>query len=156
MPKYRYLSLEELQELEKEFVEYLVLNGITADDWEKLKAEDPEKADKVIELFSDVVFESILRKVEYLEYRTPHEVRTFQCLPDRLVVVGMKAENDPEIDFTDSGFIQSAMENPPYSLRVYTTEKHYEKPRELALFEMTEAGCIISDGRLFKTLCLSL
>jgi hypothetical protein len=156
MPKYRYLSLEELQELEKEFVEYLVLNGITADDWEKLKAEDPEKADKVIELFSDVVFESILRKVEYLEYRTPHEVRTFQCLPDRLVVVGMKAENDPEIDFTDSGFIQSAMENPPSSLRVYTTEKHYEKPRELALFEMTEAGCIISDGRLFKTLCLSL
>ena len=52
MPKYRLLTLEELQELEKEFVEYLVLNGITADDWEKIKKENPSSARHIIELLN--------------------------------------------------------------------------------------------------------
>lgn len=156
MPKYRNLSLDELKELEKEFVEYLVLNGITADEWEKLKTEDPEKVDRIIELFSDVVFETIMRKVNYLEYRSTGEVKTVQCLSDKLVLVGMKGEEGSGIDFTDPHFIQSAIANPPQFLKVYTTERPYSGPRETELFEMIQGGYTISDGKLFKLLCLSL
>lgn len=155
MPEYRPLTLQELNELEKEFVEYLILNGITADDWVKIKEEEPEHAERIIDLFSDVVFESILRKVEYMEFREKKEVRTYQCLPDKLVVVGMKAENS-EADFTDPHYIQKAMQAPPDCLKIYTSEKQYQDPRELEIFRLTEAGCVISDGKLFKTLCLAL
>lgn len=156
MPKYRSLTLQELQELEKEFVEYLVLNGITADDWIKLKENDLPAAERMIELFSDVVFESIMRKVEYLECREKKQLKTFQCLTEKLVLVGMSAEQDQEADFTDPAYIQRAAQDPSPFLRVFTSEKPYSTQRELELFQMTQMGCVITEGKLFKTLCLAL
>ena len=41
MVKYRALTHEELESMEKEFIDFLVLNGITGEDWEKLKNEKP-------------------------------------------------------------------------------------------------------------------
>ena len=156
MPKYRLLTLEELQELEKEFVEYLVLNGITADDWEKIKKENPSSARHIIEFFSDVVFESIMRKVKYLELRTAHEVKVFQCLESKLVLVAMQSTVDPDIDFTNTAYIKNAMNNPPPGLKVYTSEKTYGKVREIEIFEMIRAGALITGDQLFKSLCLAL
>lgn len=153
--KYRSLTLEELHALEKEFVDYLVLNGITADDWKRLKQNDPEKAEDIITLFSDVVFEGILRRVSYLEYRDRSEVRAFQCLGEKMVLVGMRSDVGG-IDFRDSRFLEDAAKNPPAGIQVFTTDKKYKKPRESELFEMIEAGCTITDGRLFKVLCLAL
>jgi hypothetical protein len=156
MPTYRLLSLEELTELEKEFVEYLVLNGITAEDWVRMKDEDQPGADRIIELFSDVVFEGILRKVNYLEYRAENFVHAFQCLPDKLVLVALETEDDENVNFLDSTFIEEATVNPPDKLFVRTSSKTYSKTRELELFDMIQAGCTISDGGLFKALCLKL
>jgi hypothetical protein len=156
MPKYRLLNKTELQELEKEFVEYLVLNGITAEDWEKAKSEDILRVEKVIELFSDVVFESILRKINYLEYRDKNSLHVFQCLSEKLVVVSMESSESENIDFTDPVFIQRASINPPASLKVFTTDRIYKRDREAELFEMLQTGCVITNDKLFKTLCLAL
>ncbi|HSY62293.1 MAG TPA: DUF6495 family protein [Cytophaga sp.] len=156
MPTYRLLTLEELTELEKEFVEYLVLNGITAEDWVKMKAEDKEGAERIIELFSDVVFEGIMRNVIFLEYRAENFVHTFQCLADKLVLVAMESEDDSAINFLDPAFIEASTTNPPDKLIVRTTSKPYSKTRERELFDMIQAGCTISDGGLFKALCLKL
>lgn len=156
MPEYRRLSQEELHELQKEFIEYLVINGITAEDWEQMKTSDLPKAEKVIDLFSDVVFESILRKITFLEYRDKTSLRVFQCLNEKLVVVSMEASGSKEADFTDASYIQKAMVETSDSFRVYTTEKLYGRKREAELFEMLQTGCVITDDRLFKTLCLAL
>ena len=156
MPTYRLLNLEELTELEKEFVEFLVLNGITAEDWVKMKEQDTAAADQIIELFSDVVFEGIMRKVSYLEYRAENFVHAFQCLSDKLVLVAMESEDDFAVNFLDPNFIEAATINPPEKLLVRTTSKPYSKTRERELFDMIQAGCNISDGGLFKALCLKL
>ncbi|WP_018342068.1 DUF6495 family protein [Cytophaga aurantiaca] len=156
MPTYRLLTFEELTELEKEFVEYLVLNGITAEDWVKMKAEDKDGAEQIIELFSDVVFEGIMRNVMYLEYRAENFVHAFQCLTDKLVLVAMESEDDSAVNFLDSAFIEASAINPPDKLIVRTTSKSYSKTRERELFDMIQAGCTISDGGLFKALCLKL
>ena len=89
MSKYRALNIEELESLEKEFVDFLVLNGIMHDDWTKMKDEDPAAAQKMTELFSDVVWESILRKAKYLDFRSAHSIKCFQCLEDKIVLVGI-------------------------------------------------------------------
>jgi len=156
MPKYRYLTKEELQSLEKEFIEYLIVNGITADDWEKMKKEQPAEAENIVGLFSDVVFEGTLRKIKFLEYREAYSLRTFQALETKIVLVAMTAEPREGVDFTKPEYLQKAMDNPPPSLKVFTSYKNYSKQRELELFEMMETGCLISDGELFKTLCLAL
>ena len=154
--KYRLLTKEELQGFEKEFIEYLILNGITAEDWEIMKKDAVEKAEEVVKLFSDVVFEGILRKINFLEYRSKSSIITYQCLADKIVAVGMKASSIKEVDFLSKSYLKEALKNPPKGLKVYTTSKKYTKARELELFEMTQTGCEITDGKLFKTLCLFL
>ena len=156
MAKYRVLSLEELKELEKEFIEYLVLNGIEANDWDRLKRDLPQDAEKVIELFSDVVFEKIMRDTRFLEWRDVSELRSLQCLEDRFVVVGMNLSDVENADLTNPQYVRDALANPPSDIQVYTTEIKYDKSREHEIFELLERGYQKSDGKLFKTICLTL
>ena len=137
MAKYRILNTEELQELEKEFIEFLVLNGITADDWKQIQQEDQEKAQKVIELFSDVVFEGIIRKTNFLNYRSDQKVRAYQCLQEKMIVIGY----DPQVGSKEEA-------------NILYQEIPYSNSREETLFAMMNAGFEKSDGRLFKELQL--
>lgn len=156
MPLYRTLTLTELQELQKEFVEFLVVNGIPAEDWERIKKEDKSAAEEAIDLFSDVVFDSIMRKTKFIENRGTHYVHVFQCLPNELILVAMEAELSEEVDFTNPDFLSSAMLTPPKGVKIFTSTKTYSKTRELELFEMLQKGSTITDDRLFKALCLAL
>jgi hypothetical protein len=156
MPKYRLLTIEELQALEKEFIEYLVVNGISSTDWTSLKEEQPASAERIIELFSDLILGTILKNVGYLEKRGKNHLHVFQCLKEDLVLVAMEGPNQEEIDFTNPDFISSSMLTPPSSLQVYTTQKPYTLERELELFKMIEEGCVITQDKLFKALCLAL
>ncbi|NQY10419.1 MAG: hypothetical protein HRT71_13010 [Flavobacteriales bacterium] len=156
MAKYRLLSTKELNEMESEFVEYLILNGIAADDWEKMKKDENEKAEKIVDLFSDVVLEGVMQKIEYLELREKTEIKTFQCLKDKLVLVGMSAPKNSDADFTDPNFIKNSMTSPIAGLEVYTSDKKYTKDREQDIFEMINSGCSVSDGKLYKALCMAI
>ncbi len=152
MPKYRHLTKDELESLEKEFVEYLVVNGITADEWESMKSDRTEDAERIIALFSDVVFEGIMRKTKYIEYRSKQELKAFQCLADQIVMMAL--EGDELSDFTDDSFVKKSMTSPPEGIKIFSARKAYNKQRELELFEMLQQGCQISDGNVFKALSL--
>lgn len=156
MLKYRLLSTQELNGLEQEFVEFLVLNGITAPDWVKMKAEDPEEASEMLTLFSNVVFESILRKTRFLEKRGQNYLHVFHCLEDEIVLVAMESPQEDDVDFTNPDFITSSMLTPPESLHVYTTSKPYTKERQLELFDMLQSGAVITNDKLYKALCMAL
>ena len=150
------LSIEELKELEKEFVEYLILNGIEADDWKSLKKDNPLDAEKVIELFSDVVFENIMRKTRFLEWRSAKELKSLQCLDGKFIVIGLNLSKVDKADLTNNEYLKNALNSPPSNIEVYTTELKYDQKRELEIFNLIEKGFVISDGSLFKTLCLTL
>jgi hypothetical protein len=154
-PKYRQLSTDELQELEKEFVHYLIVNGITAEDWGRLKEDELEKAEDILTLFSDVVLEGVLRKINFLEFRSNNDIKVFQCLKDKIVMVGLTSDN-PEIDFTRQDIINNAGTISPKGLKAYTLSKSYQKPREEELFHLISNGCQISDSKLFKSISLAL
>ena len=153
MPKYRALNIEELESLEKEFVDFLVLNGIMHDDWIKMKGEDPVASQKMTELFSDVVWESILRNTKYLDFRSAHSVKCFQCLADKIILVGV---DSTDTDMSSTHFLALSTQEYPEDVVAFTTEKKYSKLRELEIFDMIEWGCEISDGKMFKELCLAL
>lgn len=155
--KFRRLDKSELEELETEFIRFLAANTVTGEDWKKLKTEDIEKAEGLIEIFSDVVFEKILKKVEYLEIKSPNDIKTFHCLEDKIKMVGMRINGESEIDFTqnqDPQMMGQLLQLSNAKLQLYKGEKAYGKERELELFEMMEKqGALISkDGSLFKTL----
>jgi hypothetical protein len=154
MPKYRHLTKEELDALQKEFVEFLVVNGITADKWTAIKEHKKEVAEEVIEQFSDVVWEGVLRKAKFLEHRSPQEIRTFQCLPEKIVLMGLKVNNE-NIDLTTVEGFKAVQQNTPQAT-VYSSEKEYNKKREEELFEMIQNGCEITDGAFFKRIALAV
>ena len=156
MPKYRLLTHEELVEFEKEFVDYLVVNGIIADEWVNIKEKEPKKAVEIIGLFSDVIFEETMRNIQYMEARTKKEVQCFHCTESKLIMMAMKVGSDNDVDFTDQSSMDKAMQNPPADIEVYTMEKEYSESREEELFKMTQLGCTIADGNLYKALSLAL
>lgn len=155
MPKYRWLSSLELEEMNKEFIEYLIINGISAEDWSEMKLVNVEKAEKTIELFSDVVFETIFRKVQYLDFRSKTELKSLQCLNTHMVLVGIHAGENENIDLSDPALFDSYKKNPP-KLKIYTSNISYKENRELELFHLTESGFSIADGKLFKAMCMGL
>lgn len=154
--KYRRLSASELQDLETEFVQFLVANTVTSDDWVKLKEEEPEKAEQLIDLFSDIVFEKVIAGIEYLEVKSPKDLKTFHCQEDKIILLGLRVNGESQLDFTKSPDPQQMMQMLQLSgakLQLYSAEKAYQPNRNEELFRMMQAGALISkDGFLYKTL----
>lgn len=154
--KYRRLRTDELKELERDFIAFLASNTVTAADWEKLKDTEPEKAEKLIELFSDIVFDKVLGDVEYMEYKTPKDIKTFHFLEDKIVMNGLYIEGNTSFDFTQDQSPEQMLQQVHLSgaqLKLYTAEKAYSRGSEMEAFEMLENGAVISkDGHLFKVL----
>ena len=78
---FKRLSDTDLKKLEKEFVDFLVLNGITADDWVELKKSKPQNASQMVDSFSDAIYAGMMRKVQYLERISKSEIMCFYCQP---------------------------------------------------------------------------
>ena len=84
MPKFRRLTIDELEELKDEFINFLTVSGIYADDWQKILKEQPDSADTFIDNFSDLVFEKSLKKIKYLENKSDKDLKLFKCLDDKI------------------------------------------------------------------------
>ncbi len=150
--KYRPLTSEELQPLEKEFVEFLVVNGIVADEWKQLQENDLPKANAIIDSFSDVVFESIMQRVKFLDRVLQTETFAFQCLQKEMILMHLKV-NVPEVDLTLQP-LHEIVSRHPDSITLSTQRKSYNQNREQEIFDMIEKGCAISEGTAFKLLSL--
>ncbi|MFT4736239.1 MAG: hypothetical protein ACI92W_000344 [Paraglaciecola sp.] len=151
--KYRRLTQEELQEMEKEFIDFLVINGISSDEWLVLKEQNNEKVEKIIDLFSEAVLETVYRKVSYLEHVSAREVLVFHASSASIQLVGLSAKKE-HIDFTTLS--RSRWQNKDFvnSVQVLFSQKEYVKQREVELFELVENGAQVTDGNLFKQLSL--
>ena len=152
MAKYRALSFEELESMEKEFIDFLVLNGITGDDWEKLKKENPENALGICDAFSDVVFTKILKNCRYIESHTPKYLVSIFCDESEMHLQGLEAPESLDIDFTNSNHFDRLKTDPPEGLRRLKSSKPYSEEREMEIWKMLNNGFFISDQKLYMTL----
>ena len=72
--KYARLTKEQFEELHKEFINFLATQSITGDEWEEIKTNKPEVAEQELDVFSDLVWEGVLSKVEYVEHISPQQM----------------------------------------------------------------------------------
>ena len=152
--KYRRVTLEELKPLENEFIDFLVINGIAATDWEYLLTHDIENSNKILDAFGEVVLEDIMRKTRFLEFRSVGELITFNCTSDLIYMAGIRFDDyeKQRIDFNNDQSIKRLLNNPCDGIMVFTDYKKYSSNREKEIFDMIEEGCLISDGKLFKAI----
>ena len=76
--KYIRLTKEQLEEMHQEFINFLATQSITAEEWESIKKNKPEVAEQELDVFSDLVWEGVLSKVEYLEHFSPQHMFLFK------------------------------------------------------------------------------
>ena len=154
--KYRRLTNDELVGLETEFVRFLASNTVTGDDWEKIKKENPERAEGLIEIFSDIVFDKTITKVEYLEMKTPKDLKIFRCNKENIELMGLKVEGESDLDFTQDISPEEMMvklQSSDAKLQMYSADKKYKDDDRLQeIFQMMQWGSLISDGKLFHLL----
>ena len=154
--KYRMLTKEELEELEPEFVTFLAANGVPAEDWVRIKTEDPDKAEELIAIFSDVVFDKILSNVHFLEHRQPDIIRIFRFGEQKVIMNGIRIEGASAIDFTknqDTGALLQLFKMSAGKLKIFTAEKRYKKDRLQEIFDLMQSGAqILKDDRLYSTI----
>jgi hypothetical protein len=154
--KYRRLNSKELTDLESEFVRFLVANGIDAAHWTRMKSQQTQEALKMIDIFSDMVFETSLKKVKYLKARSKSDLKLFHCSPTQIELIALEAKPKSSFDFTKEVELRTLLsaltDAADDKLTVYKAQKNYQKEREIALFELMEDGCLICDGHLFEML----
>ncbi|MDB4835474.1 DUF6495 family protein [Cyclobacteriaceae bacterium] len=157
--KYRRLSLEELEELKPEFINFLAVNGIAADDWESIQTSDDEKHQEMIDTFSDMVLEKVLTGVLYLEHRSESNLMLFCLTEDKMTLTGINLTKDIGVDLTDPKSVDILLSTDSVEdgvLTSFTTEKSYEKERNLEVFELINQGCLVISEEYYSNLVKSL
>jgi hypothetical protein len=150
--KYKRLTGEELKALEKEFVNYLAAAQITAGDWEKMKKHELEKAEELIDVFSDMVYEKVLGKINYLEYRDKKTLNIYNCREKEIVLVGLRVSITSSIDLSAEDVLNQWNNNTDNAISIIKSEKKYVKDRGIEIFDLVQSGCLITDSRLFEIL----
>lgn len=151
MPKYRVLNPEELRDFEKQFVDYLIINGLDADSWESLKSSDSERANRLIEIFSDMIFEKILRNSQYLVYVNNTAVYSFHFKDDHaeLNIAEFPAHS---LAIDNEKVLIDFLENNIDAENIKLQKKSYHREREEEMFELLSSGCRFSEGQVHEWL----
>ncbi|KJD35544.1 histidyl-tRNA synthetase [Tamlana sedimentorum] len=148
--KYRRLTKEQLEELHQEFINFLATQSITADEWENLKVNKPELAETELDVFSDLIWEGVLNKAEYLEHFAPQHMYLFHLNDDKMHAIVVNVKNE-EVDITTQEGYDWLRENlMDESVEFLQADKDYTEDKNADKFSMIEQGAIITKGELYN------
>jgi hypothetical protein len=148
--KYRSLTREQLEELRPEFINFLATQSITAEEWTRLKEEKPEVAEEELDVFSDLVWEGVLNRVEYLENVEATQMHLFHLAEKEMKLISVKVMN-PEADLTTSEGFNWFRKNWQSDFVEYlVASKAYSADENRDKFDLIEQGAVITKGELYR------
>lgn len=151
--KYRRLQIAELEAVQEDFIKFLAANSVTGPDWEKLKEENSEGANTLLDLFSDIFWDKALSNIKYLQQRLPQAINVYCFEKDKAEVISFQT-NNKKISLEDDALIdalaQGLMDVNELEIDMYRGKKNYKKEaREAAIFELIEKGATPCKAPLF-------
>ena len=148
--KYSRLTKEQFEELHQEFINFLATQSITHDEWTNLKANKPELAEMELDVFSDLIWEGVLNKAQYLEHFSAQHMYLFRLGDKKMkaIVVNVKNKN---VDITTKEGYHWLRENlMDETVEFLQADKAYSDDKNLDKFKMIEQDAVITKGDLFK------
>lgn len=148
--KYRRLTKEQFEELHLEFATFLAAQQIDVKEWNVIKKEKPEVAEEEMNVFSDVVWDKVLQKANYLEHFSENSINLFRCDVEeihRIVVKINKKDINLLISDDYNWFVDNSNDE---SIEYFKGQKPYVKERNLEVFDLIEKGSVVSDGKLYE------
>lgn len=148
--KYLRLTKEQLDELHPEFINFLATQSITADEWASIKEKQPLVAEEEIDVFSDLVWEGVLTKAQYLEHISPNQMHLFYLQENNMALIAIKI-NKEGIDITTTEGYAWLKENLGNDDVVFmSASKDYSEDRNGDKFKLIKEGANITKGDLYK------
>lgn len=146
------LSEEELSHFSEELKQFLIVNGVYAEEWERMNIEAPEKASALVSLFSDTVLQRVYENLKYLEFRSPDSCMLFYLGQDLIHLISIQVKVGSTVDLsTPEGIHQSLTQNPD-ALSFFKTTKSYNASREEEVHRFLEQGCMPSSVDFWESL----
>ncbi|MEO2126841.1 MAG: DUF6495 family protein [Christiangramia sp.] len=148
--KYSRLTKEQFDEMHQEFINFLATQSITAEEWQKIKTENPEVAEQELDIFSDLIWEGVLNKVEYLEHISEKQLFLFHISEATINLIAIKVEVEG-IDITTQngyGWLQQNLMDD--QVNIYTSTKALTEDRNKDIFALIQQGANITKGELYR------
>ena len=148
--KYARLTQEQLEELHEEFINFLATQSITASEWETIKNDKPEVAEEELDVFSDLIWEGVLSRIDYLENISAQHMHLFWLTDKEMKLISVKVRN-PDIDLTTSvGFAWFKKNWQSDYIDYLTASKAYSQDPNQDKFDLIKHGGVITRGDLFR------
>ncbi len=150
--KYTRLTKEQFEELHHEFARFLAAQSIDEKEWSQIKEAKPGVAEEMLDVFSDLIWEGVLNKVDYVENWSKNQVFLFFFDTASAELIAVKGSH-PEIDFNTPEGFQWLKENfDKDEVELYKASKAYATDRNQEKFESIKQGGVISNGDFFTNL----
>lgn len=147
--KYRQLTKEQFEALHEEFATFLATQSIDVKEWNQIKEAQPKVAEDEMNVFSDVVWDDVLTKTEYLEHFSKQSINLFKCDENEMHRIFVKVNKDVDL-LSKEGF-EWLLSNPmDEKVELFTGTKPYVGERNVELFDLIEKGSTISKGELYE------
>ncbi|MBC2839487.1 DUF6495 family protein [Robiginitalea sp. SC105] len=148
--KYERLTREQLEELHPEFINFLATQSITAEEWSRIKEEQPGVAEEELDVFSDLVWEGVLTRVAYMENIAQQQMHLFHLTEKEMKLISVKVMN-PDIDLrTPEGFGWFKKNWQSDFVEYLTASKAYTDDPNADKFELVRQGAVITRGDLYR------
>ena len=150
--KYQRLTKEQFEELHQEFINFLATQSITAQEWSELKATKPEVAEQELDVFSDLIWEGVLSKVNYLENISAQQMHLFSVEKKEIRLISVKVLN-PDIDLTTQiGFDWFKKNFQGDFVDYLTASKAFKEEKNTEIFNLIKQGANITKESCFNGL----
>ena len=147
--KYRQLTKEQFESLHEDFARFLATQSIDAIEWNQIKKEKPKVAEEEINIFSDVVWDDVLTKTNYIEHFSKTSLNLFKCDEKEIHRIAIKISWD--INLLEQEGFEWLMKNPmDNSVEIFKGSKPYNSERNIEIFDLIEKGSSISKGEIFQ------
>ena len=148
--KYTRLTKEQFTELHQEFINFLATQTITADEWATLKIEKPAVAEQELDVFSDLVWEGVLKQATYLENISPQHLYLFHLGENEMKLIAVKILTEEVNITTKEGFAWLRENYTSDEVEILTANKTYSDDRNADKFALIQQGSNITKGQLFQ------
>ena len=148
--KYQRLSKEQLEELHQEFINFLATQSITGKEWAAIKENQPDVAEQELDVFSDLIWEGVLNKTEFVDHISPHQMNLFSLEKEVMKLISVRTS---QVDLTTEDGMKWLQANVSADeVELFTAQKNYGKEPNTDKFKLIQQGAFISKGEWYNSL----
>ena len=148
--KYTRLTKEQFNELHQEFINFLATQSITASEWETIKTEKPEVAEQELDVFSDLIWQGVLKNAKFLENISPQQLFLFKINDKEIHLISIRILDDTIDITTAKGYAWLQQNYASDTVEFYTASKPFSDDKNKDIFSLILQGATITKGALYQ------